>query len=312
MNVRQLKGKPVYTKKKFSGYMLWKQSNGFHLRWMTKKGKKHSFQGTLTYQGKVLITKKENIQIEDKLAKAEKKTIKWDVKGQDQLVGFNFLTPKSFTLELQIDNKNVKSKEIYLGPEMENPEENPFLIDIPYKETVPKAVLEHEPKPTPISQAELEQVSQPEPEPVYQTKPKPFSQPEPEPVYQPKPKPVSQPEPGPVYELEGEFFSPDQRINNWLTQLKDHRMVFKPEPAYEPEPEPAYQPEPEPVYEAEPVYAHEPLNEPEVEPESVIESLPAYKDLPISKSSSEELEEEILEKRIYNWLRQLNNHRKGL
>jgi hypothetical protein len=290
MNVKQLKGKPNYTKKKFSGYVLWKQSNGFHLRWMTRKGKKHSFQGTLTYQGKILITKKDNIQLEDKLAKAEKKTIKWDVKGQDQFVGFNFLTPKSFTLELQIDNKKIKPKEIYLGPGMENPEENPFLIDIPYRERVPNADLE----PKPISQPESGPVTQPELEPISQPKLKPVTQPELEPISQPEPEPVTQPEPGPIYELEGEYFSPDQKINNWLTQLKEHRTAYEPEtepayesegePVYESKPEPAYESKPESVYESKPEPAYEskpePVYEPETEPTYESEGEPVYESKP--------------------------------
>jgi hypothetical protein len=277
MNVKDLKGKPDYDLKNFSGYMLWKQSNGFHLRWMTKKWKKSSFQGTLSYQDKIMITKKENIQNEDTLTKEGKKIIKWDVKGQDQLVGFNFLTPKSFTLDIRINNKKVKPKEIYLGPEMQNPDENPFIVEQPVKKKIIEPIYEPEPEP----------VYEPEPEPVYEpeSEPEPIYEPEPEPLYEPEP--VYEPEPEPVYEPE-------------------------PESVYEPEPEPVYEPEsePEPVYEPEP----EPVYEPEPEPERIYDSLHAYEDLPLSKptmeSSQEEEKEESKDDRIKKWLNQLKEHRK--
>ena len=224
MNIKQLKGKPNYNQEKFSGYILWKESNGFHLRWRTKKWKKSSFQGTLTYQDKIMITKKDNIQNDDTLKKAGKKTIEWDVKGQDQMIGFNFLTPKSFTLDLRINNKKVKSKEIYFGPKMQNPEENPFIIDQPPKKKILKPTYEPEPEPT----------YEPEPEPTYEPEPEPTYEPEPEPTYEPEPEPTYEPEPEPTYEPE-------------------------PEPTYEPEPEPTYEPEPEPTYEPE----SEPTYEPE-------------------------------------------------
>ena len=57
MNVRELKGRPKFESDQFLGYILWKQSDGFHLRWTTKKAKTHNFQGKLIYQNKLRITR---------------------------------------------------------------------------------------------------------------------------------------------------------------------------------------------------------------------------------------------------------------
>ena len=58
MNVRELKGRTKFESGKFLGYVLWKQSDGFHLRWTTKGGKSHNFQGKLVYQTKLKILRK--------------------------------------------------------------------------------------------------------------------------------------------------------------------------------------------------------------------------------------------------------------
>ena len=39
MNVKEIKGHINFSSGQFLGYVLWKQSDGFHLRWTTK-GKK--------------------------------------------------------------------------------------------------------------------------------------------------------------------------------------------------------------------------------------------------------------------------------
>ena len=75
MNVKELLGHPDFTPGKFSGYVLWKQSDGFHLIWVNKKKKKQTFQGKITCSDKVKITKvksKENVY---KINETQKNTI---------------------------------------------------------------------------------------------------------------------------------------------------------------------------------------------------------------------------------------------
>ena len=40
MKVNNLKGRPNFSSGQFLGYVLWKQTDGFHLRWTTKGDKK--------------------------------------------------------------------------------------------------------------------------------------------------------------------------------------------------------------------------------------------------------------------------------
>ena len=57
MNVREIKGRTDFSSGKFLGYVLWKQSDGFHLRWTTKGKKENQFQGKILCTTKVKITK---------------------------------------------------------------------------------------------------------------------------------------------------------------------------------------------------------------------------------------------------------------
>jgi hypothetical protein len=332
MNVKELKGKPSINLKKFSGYLLWKKSNGFHIRWMTKKGKKDTFQGILTYQDKIMITEKINIQSEDKLSKKEGKTLKWEVKGQDQLVGFTFLTPRSFTLELKVNNKNLKPNKIFIGPNMLNPEDNPFMVDRPIRKIVPKPVLSSIPESKPIFESSVELESEPlddtapvpesktEKSEVFPAEPeyKPVTEPEPlddtglapeseterikEIPIEPEYKPV--PEPEPLYEEVPESRS---EVENIVESANGpiYDLARESESNYEPETEKIVEAESEPIFESEeePFYDSEPktgLNtEYEVKNESnldsVVENLPVYKDVPIKKSKIKSSEEEKTE-----------------
>ena len=245
MNVRDIKGRPKFESGVFLGYVLWKQLDGFHLRWTTKKRKIHKFQGKVAYHPKLRITRIVLPKSELKIYETGEKMIQWNSPEERKLNGIDFVTPGNFTLELRIDNKKVKPKMIFLGPEMKNPESNPFnIIQIPEEKILEKEIKNKLDKKIQESLRELE------PKAIYEyipeSKPEPVYEPESEPAYEPEP------EPEPVYESE-------------------------PEPAYEPEPEPAYESEPEPAYEPEPepepVYESAP--KPEIKP--LYESLPEKK-----------------------------------
>ncbi|MHA1478612.1 MAG: hypothetical protein ACTSPU_10475, partial [Promethearchaeota archaeon] len=193
MNVKDIKGRTDFSPGKFLGYVLWKQSDGFHLRWTTKGKKEQDFQGKIIFQTKVLITKKIKPATKDKINKTGSKTIEWNTTVKGDIDGIDFLTPGSFDLELRIDNKKVKPKAIFLGPQMIQPESNPFTITqiISKKKIHPREPV-YEPTPEPEPEPVYEPTPEPEPEPVYE----PTPEPEPEPVYEPTPEP----EPEPVYE----------------------------------------------------------------------------------------------------------------
>ena len=240
MNVNNIKGRPKFTSGQFLGYILWKQTDGFHLRWTTKRRKAYNFQGKIVFHPKLKITKIVRPETGIKIHETGEKTIQWNTIEKIKINGLDFVTPGNFTLELRINKKKIKPKSIFLGSQMKKPESNPFTItQITTEEKLKKEVKRklkqkikepsREIEPAPIyeliPELKYEPIPEPEPEPVYE----PTPEPEPESVYEPTPEP----EPEPVYE-----------------------------PIPEPEPKPVYEPIPEP--EPEPVY--EPTPEPEPEP----------------------------------------------
>jgi len=230
MNVKNIKGRTEINSGQFLGYALWKHSDGFHLRWTTKGSKTHNFQGKIIFEDRFMITKR--VRLETEIDTREKNTIGWDTTLQGQVDGFDFRTPGNFTVDLKIKKKKIKPKNIFLGPNLTQPESNPFTIiqkiaEIkvePSKKREPKDyhIISEEPvyKPTPELEPEpiYEPTPEPEPEPVYE----PAPEPEPEPVYEPAPEPAPEPEPEPIYE-----------------------------PTPEPEPDPGDEPDPEPEPETE-------------------------------------------------------------
>ncbi|MBA7585428.1 hypothetical protein ES708_27407 [subsurface metagenome] len=91
MNVKNIKGSTEINSGQFLGYALWKQSDGFHLRWTTKGSKTHNFQGKIICEEKVMITKR--VRSETEIDTREKNTIGWDTTLQGQVDGFDFRTP---------------------------------------------------------------------------------------------------------------------------------------------------------------------------------------------------------------------------
>ncbi|MBY8988142.1 MAG: hypothetical protein KGD61_06775, partial [Candidatus Lokiarchaeota archaeon] len=313
MNVKEIKGRTDFSSGQFLGYVLWKQSDGFHLRWTTKGKKENAFQGKIVCQTKVLITKTFKPESKDKIKKTGGKTIEWNTTVKGDIDGLDFLTPGDFELELRIDNKKVKPKIIFLGPEMIQPESNPFTIiqlssekKFQPKRTSEIKKQEPEPKPVyePTQEPELEPTYEPtpelEPEPVYEPTPEPepvyepTQEPEPEPVYEPTPEP----EPKPVYEPTQE---PEPEPTYEPTPEPEPKPVY--EPTQEPEPEPTYEPthEPEPIYEPTPEPIYQPTAEPEPEPiyqptskpepEPIYESTPEPVYEPIPEPESEPIYE---------------------
>ncbi|MHA1193862.1 MAG: hypothetical protein ACTSP9_16500, partial [Promethearchaeota archaeon] len=187
MNINNIKGRTEFKSGKFLGYILWKQSDGFHLRWTTKGSKEHTFQGKITFQTKRRITRRIRSETKKNINETKNNTIEWDTTLQNDMDGFDFLTPGNYTIELLINQKKVKTKNIFLGPQMTQAENNPFTItqltskkefEIDKKKAKKegKKKLEEE-----IKEPVFEPT--PEPEPVFEPTP------EPEPAYEPTPEP---------------------------------------------------------------------------------------------------------------------------
>jgi len=271
MNVKNIKGSLKLDSGQFLGYVLWKQSDGFHLRWTTKGKKVYTFQGKIVCQEKLKIYRKVRLKPEDEINEVENNVIEWQTTSQNKVVGLNFLTPGNFTLELRINSKKIKPKKIFLGPKMIHPKKNPFtlihVIDEDELQTIqkPKAKTKYEPTPEPT----------PEPEPELEPFHEPIAEPEPESIHEP----IAEPEPESIHEPIAE---PEPELEPF------HEPIAEPEPEsiHEPipEPEPELEPFHEPIAEPEPESIHEPIPEPEPEPNyestSEPESEPNYKPIP--------------------------------
>ena len=181
MNVINIKGRPKFTSGQFLGYVLWKQSDGFHLRWTTEGNKASNFQGKVTSQTKLKIVKRVRLENEDNINATEKNTIEWNTKVKNQIDGVDFLTPGDFTVELRINKKKINPKNIFLGAQMIQPEKNPFTIT----QITVKKKIERKKRKESIYEPT------PEPEPVYE----PTPELEPEPIYEPTPEPEPEDKP---------------------------------------------------------------------------------------------------------------------
>ena len=233
MDVKDIKGRPQIDAIKSSGYVLWKHTDGVHLHWIAKGKKTVRFHGKITCESRRKIMRREGLNIEDRVDEIENNSIKWESTIQNQIAGVVFLTPGNFELDLRVNKKKVKPKNIFIGPKLIQPESNPFKIT----KIVEKKSL-YKPKPEPTYEPEPEFTYEPKPEPTYEPEPEPTYEPEPEPLYEPEPEPLYEPEPEPTYEPESEpTYKPksepryeaedvlEKRITAWLIQLKTYRKV---------------------------------------------------------------------------------------
>jgi hypothetical protein len=275
MNVKTILGKPTFIPGKFLGYVLWKQSDGFHLRWTVKGKKRQSFQGKVKCYDKVKVIKVHRIENTYKVNETQKNTIEWDTVLDSELDGFDFLTPGDFEVELRIKNKKIKPKMIFLGPEMEGPKDNPFKIIQPPSELIlgdESEIIDTETK----LEEEEKKLSLKAPEPAY--------------------------EPESIKESE-------QLIEQRLEEASTY------EPAPIPTPAPEYAESAElivaTITDEEPTEESDTMIPPSVETKIIAmeESVPEVETNKVTISETVPESDIDPEKRIYEWLTQLLNYR---
>ena len=103
MNVKDLIGRPKFDSGQFLGYILWKQSDGFHLKWSKKGGKEYHFQGKIISETR--IAQKLRIGTTDRFSESENRTTEWNTKIDEKMDDNCYLT--------EVDNflKAVESKD---------------------------------------------------------------------------------------------------------------------------------------------------------------------------------------------------------
>ncbi len=155
MNVKNIIGRTTYNSGQFLGYILWKHTDGYHVRWSRKGDKSYNFQGKIICEEKYIITKK--VRYDTEINTEVKNTMGWNTILQSHVDGFDFRTPGNFTVELKIKDKKIKKKKILLGPSLKKPKKNPFAIIQKIGKMKDKLISmpepESEPTPKPESDA---------------------------------------------------------------------------------------------------------------------------------------------------------------
>ncbi|MHA2181894.1 MAG: hypothetical protein ACXAAH_10760, partial [Promethearchaeota archaeon] len=234
MKISDIKGRPIYTPGSFLGYILWKQTDGYHLRWNTKGKKHYIFQGKIVYQTKLKVTRRARAKSKIRFFERTEKVFEWNSLEEENTNGFDFVCPGNFMVELRINKKRIKTKKIFLGSVLSRPEKNPFMVTLIIDEIRHQKELQKKLKVK--SKVVIKEI---EPEPIYGTILEAIykSSPKSEPVIEPTPEP--EPEPEPVIESTLEL-EPEPVIES------------TPEPEPEPVIESTLEPEPEPMIESTP------------------------------------------------------------
>ena len=255
MNVKNITGQPQFSAGEFLGYVLWKKSDGIHLSWTSKGKKPFTFQGKINTPSKIKLVKTINMESADVINESESNAIEWNVETQGQIKGFVFLTPENFTLELIINKKKVKAKNISIGAQMVNPEKNPFTIVQQTKtmdmEKAQKFFeMEQQEKSRRMAKAKADAEKEAE-------------------------KEMKKAEEDARKKAEAEAKKKaEEKTGEETKDIIKPEQIFEPEPAFEPEPQPAFEPEPVIEPEPEPSFETEPQPMIEHEPEPVIEPEP--------------------------------------
>ncbi|MHA2049819.1 MAG: hypothetical protein ACW986_09415, partial [Promethearchaeota archaeon] len=184
MKINEIKGRPRFSSGEFLGYVLWKQTDGFHLRWNTEGEKLYTFKGKIGYQTKLKVTRIAKPESRIKIVELEENVIEWVSLEKGKINGFDFITPGNFTLELKINNKTIKPKNILLGSQKLRPENNPFTItQITTEENHEKEMIRK------LKAKDNDIVKEIEPEATFLNKIEPTYEPTPEPEPEPEPEP---------------------------------------------------------------------------------------------------------------------------
>ena len=129
----QLKGRPALRAGMDTGYYLWRDYNGFHLRCTTKNGNAR-FSGRMTIRGEGSFSRLYSFSAEesDHVQRTTPKRIEFDFRTAEDLDGFDVRANhvKKILVELYINNRRARPTQINLGRRSSHPERNPLLIKL--------------------------------------------------------------------------------------------------------------------------------------------------------------------------------------
>jgi hypothetical protein len=129
MELKDIKGKPNVRPGSKLGYFLWKESDGFHLLWMTM-GAMHGFRGKITAKKPVTIKKLVKLESNDVITQVDPNTISWETRTQNDTDGLIFESEGNFTVELLMDSKKIGLSNVFCGLTLRKPTSNPFTVNL--------------------------------------------------------------------------------------------------------------------------------------------------------------------------------------
>jgi hypothetical protein len=123
-------GRPDFTVGEATGYFIWQDTEGWHIRWTTK-GKKHLFSGTITCDENFVHFKAISRDKTDYIKQVSSQVIRFDAKATGGADGIDFrLSPSTTVVEfdLRTDGSPAPLESIRIGRGKHRPESMPLRI----------------------------------------------------------------------------------------------------------------------------------------------------------------------------------------
>lgn len=124
-------GRPEFAPGAANGYFVWKDGDGWHVRWTNKGEKKFRYEGTITTSGSFSRFEAVEKDRKDTIRKVSDDRIVFDAQTQGKVDGVNFRTSPdsaSVTFDLREDGSRADVEKIRIGRNKERPHKVPFTL----------------------------------------------------------------------------------------------------------------------------------------------------------------------------------------
>lgn len=125
-------GKPNFAAQESKGYYLWREQDGWHLRWVTK-GQRHDFGGTIACDAPFVSCEGTNQGDADAVALASHEVIRFESHSSGGVKGVDFAVDhraRKISFNLQMDGQPVPAELVRIGYRGVRPETVPFLVEL--------------------------------------------------------------------------------------------------------------------------------------------------------------------------------------
>ena len=125
-------GKPDWTPGEHKGYFLWKDEDGWHLRWTTKN-RKHEFSGSIVCDGSFKsVHARSKDDKKDKIKRVGRNRIEFRTRVQGGRDGVDFRLSSdtaAVTFDLRMDGQRVEVNRVKIGRNKRFPGGVPFTLE---------------------------------------------------------------------------------------------------------------------------------------------------------------------------------------